>query len=118
MAIGIKGGQSSVEPVNLAKASPVELRASPANVEVYDLNELSDLAGEAITDLSACALERLRGDTEFVLYRARSDADTRQILVLAPASEQPSYSMLKRIEHEYALRTELDPAWAVLPFAS
>jgi predicted ATPase/signal transduction histidine kinase len=117
MAIGGKWDHSSVDLVSTAKASQVELRASPANVEVYDLNELSDLAGEAITDLSAYALERLRGDTEFVLYRARSDADTRHILVLAPASEQPSYSTLKRIEHEYALRTELDPAWAVLPFA-
>jgi predicted ATPase/signal transduction histidine kinase len=117
MAIRGKWDHSSVDLVSTAKASQVELRASPANVEVYDLNELSDLAGEAITDLSGYALERLRGDTEFVLYRARSDADTRHILVLAPASEQPSYSTLKRIEHEYALRTELDPAWAVLPFA-
>src|SRR5580704_11201570 len=117
MATGGKWEQSSVAPINSAKAaSQLELRASPA-IGVYDLNEFSDLAGEAITDLSAYVLEPLRGDTEFVLYRARSDADTCHILLVAPASEHPSHDTLKRIEREYALRTELDPAWAVLPFA-
>jgi len=70
-----------------------------------------------MTELSTYALEPLRKDAEFVLYRGRRNADPRHILVVAPASEQPARGTLKRLEHEYALRTELDPAWAARPLA-
>ena len=66
-----------------------------------------------MTELSTSALEPLRKDAEFVLYRGRRDAGPSHILVVAPASEQPARRTLKRLEHEYALRTELDWAWAV-----
>jgi serine/threonine protein kinase len=70
-----------------------------------------------MTELSTSALEPLRKDAEFVLYRGRRDADPNHILVVAPASVQPAPRTLKRLEHEYALRTELDSAWAVRPLA-
>jgi PAS domain S-box-containing protein len=36
-------------------------------------------------------------------------------LLLAPASTRPSPETLKKIDHEYSLRSELDSAWAVRP---
>src|SRR3984893_5765114 len=71
----------------------------------------------AMTELSTYALESLREDAEFVLYRGRRDADPRYILVVAPLSKQPAQETLRRLEHEYALRTELNPAWAASPLA-
>jgi predicted ATPase len=68
-----------------------------------------------MTELSAYALEPLRENAEFVLYRGRRDSEPRHILVVAPVSEQPAQRTLRRLEHEYALRTELDPAWAASP---
>ena len=117
MPIIVEADQSLVEPVNLAKASRAPLSASPAIIAVYDRNGLADPASEAITNLSTYALEQLRKEDEFVLYRGRRDADPSDILVVAPASEQPAQGTLKRLEHEYALRAELDPAWAARPLA-
>jgi PAS domain S-box-containing protein len=58
-------------------------------------------------------------DEEFVLYRAHhsSERGSPSVLVLAPASQHPSLATLKKIEHEYSLRHELDSAWAVRPLA-
>src|SRR6516165_11771121 len=59
----------------------------------------------------------LRKDEEFNLYRGRTEDDTSQILVLSPVAEYPAPETLKRLEHEYSLREELDPAWAARPIA-
>jgi hypothetical protein len=58
-------------------------------------------------------------DEEFVLYRAdhSSERGSPSLLVLAPASKHPPLATLKKIEHEYSLRHELDSAWAVRPLA-
>jgi predicted ATPase/signal transduction histidine kinase len=82
-----------------------------------DANGAPGLALGAVTDPSAYTLEPLREDGEFVLYRGRRNADPRHILVVAPMSEQPAHETLRRLEHEYALRAELEPAWAVPPLA-
>ena len=37
------------------------------------------------------------------------------VLVVLPASEQPTSAPLDRLAHEYALKDELDSAWAVRP---
>lgn len=66
---------------------------------------------------SAYALERLSKDPQFILYRAREPASRRRVLLFAPASENLPQHILKRIEHEYALRAELDSAWAAMPIA-
>jgi len=70
-------------------------------------------------NLSQYVLEPLRRDEEFVLYRAEhsSERGLPSILVLAPSSEHPSLATLKKIEREYALRDQLDSAWAVRPLA-
>ena len=64
-------------------------------------------------------LEALRRDEEFVLYRSEhSDQPGLQsVLFLTPASMQPALGSIKKIEHEYSLRDELDSSWAVRPLA-
>jgi len=71
----------------------------------------------SVIELSTYRLELLRNDKELNLYRGRSEHDSSQILVLSPAVEYPAPETLKRLEHEYSLREELDPAWAVRPIA-
>jgi signal transduction histidine kinase len=68
-----------------------------------------------MTELSKYKLESLREDPEFVFYRGRRDAAPCSILVVAPSSKQPARQTLRRTEHEYKLRTELDPAWETQP---
>jgi PAS domain S-box-containing protein len=68
-------------------------------------------------ELSEYLLETLREDSEFVLYRGEhsNQPGSPSVLLLAPASVQPALATLKKIEHEYSLRDELDSAWAVRP---
>jgi hypothetical protein len=70
-----------------------------------------------VIELSTYSLEVLRNDKELNLYCARSEYDDSQILVLSPAVEHPAPEVLKRLEHEYPLKEELDPAWAARPIA-
>jgi serine/threonine protein kinase len=70
-------------------------------------------------ELSEYMLETLRNDGEFILYRGRhqrpADGSPPSILVLTSVSERPAPGSLRRMEHEYSLRAELDPGWAVRP---
>jgi serine/threonine protein kinase len=68
-------------------------------------------------DLSGYVFEALRKDEEFILYRGRSKDDASPVLVLSPVAEYPRPESLRRIEHEYSLREELDPTWASRPIA-
>ncbi len=68
-------------------------------------------------ELSGYALETLWEDRVFALYRARESGSLVSILVRAPLSGQQTPASLERLEHEYALAGELDPAWAALPLA-
>ena len=70
-------------------------------------------------DLSQYVLEALRTDEEFVLFRGShsNHFGLPSILLLAPVSMRPAPETLKKIEHEYSLRDELDSAWAVRPLA-
>jgi hypothetical protein len=70
-----------------------------------------------VTELSKYIFEALRKDQEFILYRGRSKRDASRVLVLSPVAEYPAPERLKRLEHEYSLREELDPAWAARPIA-
>ena len=58
--------------------------------------------------------EKLKSDTEFALWRGQS-ADLSSVLILTPLSDCVSQASRNRLEHEYALRTELDTNWAVRP---
>jgi serine/threonine protein kinase len=64
-------------------------------------------------EFSTDLLELLRKDDEFLLYRDRRSS----VLLLAPVSTRPALESLRKIEHEYSLKDELDPAWAVRPLA-
>src|SRR5215510_11042107 len=68
---------------------------------------------------STRAIEPIRKDEEFVLCRAHdpSHRDAPSLLLLAPVAAQPTVQTLSKIEHEYSLRSELNSAWAVRPFA-
>ena len=73
----------------------------------------------ALPDLAVGGHETLCEDGEFVLYRHRHSTNglLRSTLVVAPVREHTDPRSLRRMEHEYSLRGELDPAWAVRPLA-
>src|SRR3954452_24022628 len=72
---------------------------------------------ENLLDLSEFAFEPLRNsDEEFALYRGRArQPETRSVLLLAPGSSRPARESLKKLEHQYSFRSELDAVWAVRP---
>jgi predicted ATPase/signal transduction histidine kinase len=70
-----------------------------------------------VTDLVGYVLVTLRLGSEYILYRGRPADSAAPILVLAPAAAQQSPANLRRLEHEYAIASMLDPEWAVRPSA-
>src|SRR5262245_49166982 len=69
-------------------------------------------------ELSEYTFETLRRDGEFIVYRGRQpDASPPSILAITPVLERPTLAGLRRIEHEYSFKAELDPGWAVQPLA-
>ena len=68
-------------------------------------------------NLSGYVFEALRKDEEFILYRGQSKDIGSQVLVLSPAVQRSTPESLKRLEHEYSLKQELDPSWATRPIA-
>ncbi len=75
----------------------------------------------AVLELADGTSQTLREDGEFALYRVRSRSSAEETpqptLVIAPLREHTAPRSLRRMEHEYSLRAELDPAWAVPPVA-
>src|ERR1700742_5048040 len=70
-------------------------------------------------ELENGARQTLRDDGEFGLYRVRCGSTAhgrvQPALLVAPLREHTAPRSLRRLEHEYALRGELDSAWAVVP---
>jgi len=66
---------------------------------------------------SGYVLKPLREGADFSLYRGRQHGNPSPVLAIAVSAEQPSPQNLRRLEHEYSLADELDPAWAVSPLA-
>jgi hypothetical protein len=64
---------------------------------------------------SGHVLETLWEDEEFVLFRGVWNGEPFPLLAAAPSAAQPSPESLARLQHSYALRDELDPAWAARP---
>src|SRR5580698_3264244 len=62
-------------------------------------------------------LEPIRDRVEFTLYRARQRGNSMPLLVVAPSAEPPPPQTLRRLEHEYSLAAQLEPAWAAKPLA-
>src|ERR1700761_9082669 len=74
-------------------------------------------SSSTVIELSRCTYQTLRADEEFTLSRARQDGEKSTVLMVAPVSEYPALGSLARLEHEYSLRNELDPDWALRPLA-
>ena len=70
-----------------------------------------------MTDLSTAVLNVLWDDGEFVLSRAVRGEQLTPLLTMAPRSLRPALDTVARLEHAYALRDELDSAWAARPLA-
>ena len=68
-------------------------------------------------EFSGYALERLRVDSRFELYRGRRPGADASILVLAPARDPQTPADQRRLEHEYAMASDLNSAWAVRPLS-
>ncbi len=62
-------------------------------------------------------LDTIRDGAEFTLYRGQQRNDATPVLVVAPAAEEPQPQSLRRLEYEYSLAAELEPAWAAKPIA-
>ena len=62
-------------------------------------------------------LTLLRKEAELSLYRGRECSTRRAVLALALSSGQSSPQSLRRLEHEYSLKSELHVAWAAQPRA-
>ena len=71
----------------------------------------------SMTGPSGYVLEPLRQGADFTLYRGRQHSNPSPVLVVAVTPEQPSAQGVRRLEHEYSLVVELDPAWAAKPLA-
>jgi PAS domain S-box-containing protein len=61
------------------------------------------------------ALETLREDEYFVLFRARRLSSGSRVLVKTAVVPRVAATSVERLEHEFALRGTLDPAWALPP---
>jgi predicted ATPase/signal transduction histidine kinase len=76
---------------------------------------------ELVIDPAEYTLETLCQDGEFILYRGlrknQRDASLSSILVSTPVTERPAPGTLRKIEHAFSLKAELDPRWAVRPLA-
>jgi predicted ATPase/signal transduction histidine kinase len=71
----------------------------------------------SMTEPSGYALEPIREGADFTLYRGRQHGSPSAVLAIAISAEQPSPQSFRRLEHEYSLAAELDPAWAAKPLA-
>jgi PAS domain S-box-containing protein len=69
----------------------------------------------SITGPSGYVLEPLRDGADFTLYRGRQRGNAAPVLAVALAEEKPSTQNRRRLEHEFSLAPELDPAWAAKP---
>src|SRR3984893_17964914 len=64
-------------------------------------------------EISDYTLSTVR-EGELTLHRGRRDG-LDPILLVAPTGEDPPLESIKRLEHEYTLRSELDSDWAAKP---
>jgi hypothetical protein len=73
-------------------------------------NFLAERRDVSMMECSEYVLETLGESGERILYRGRQHGNPLPVLIVALTAERPSPQGLRRIEHEFELRTELDPA--------
>jgi PAS domain S-box-containing protein len=66
-------------------------------------------------ELSSSGFETVWNDGEFLLSKHANAGAPCPVLVLAPATDQPTPSSIARLKNAYELRNELDPTWAARP---
>jgi serine/threonine protein kinase len=70
-----------------------------------------------VLDLAQYTLEQVRRDTELVLFRGlrggHEEGSRSSILVQVPVADPPSPATVRSLQEDYALRSELDPAYVV-----
>jgi serine/threonine protein kinase len=59
--------------------------------------------------------ETLWHDRDLALFRGRCDADQSPILLEAARRADADPRVTEKLEHEFSLRADLDPAWALMP---
>jgi serine/threonine protein kinase len=96
--------------------SALGLSFATTRKSVYLISQVT-LGGVTVLDLSKNVYETLRRDPDFVLYRGRNIDGASQILMLSPATVNPSSISLGRLEREYSLRQMLNSAWSARPVA-
>jgi PAS domain S-box-containing protein len=69
--------------------------------------------------LSGYKLRTLHQDGEFILYRglrqSKAETSPASILALSTVMERPAPATVKKIEHEFSLKEDLDREWAIRP---
>ena len=70
-----------------------------------------------MTERFEYVLEPLREGADFTVYRGRRRDNPSPILAIALCADPPLPQGLRRLEREYSLAAELDPAWAAKPLA-
>jgi hypothetical protein len=98
-----------------AAARPDSSEMQSAGCGHDDLSAVASAKVEALAESGSGAPSDL--DLAAVSVFGRDEASHSRVLVLAPAVQYPSPEVLKRLEHEYSLREELDREWAVRPLA-
>jgi hypothetical protein len=81
-----------------------------------DSRERAPPSERGVLDLAQYTLEQVRRDAEFVLFRGLRmghEKGSRSILVQVPVANPPSPATVRSLQEEYALRSELDPAYVV-----
>ena len=68
-------------------------------------------------DLSRYNFDTVQKGEEFILHRGQNVDGGSKILALSLVGQHPKPESLKRLEHEYSLKEELDLNWAARPFA-
>jgi PAS domain S-box-containing protein len=74
----------------------------------------------AVVDLSQYVFAPIGEDGEFIVYRGSPAASVGQlasVLLVMPSDEHPRPECVQMLEHEYALRADLEPSWATQPLA-
>jgi PAS domain S-box-containing protein len=86
-----------------------------------DSSERASPPGEGVLDLAQYKLEQVRRDAELVLFRGlrkvREEGIRPSILVRVPVADPPTPATVRRMQEEYALRSELDPGYVVRPIS-
>ncbi|MBC8145067.1 MAG: serine/threonine protein kinase, partial [bacterium] len=70
-----------------------------------------------MNELSRYVFETIANDGEFIISRGVAKDAGAPLLLITPSLQQPDPASLQRLEHAFALRSDLDRAWTALPLA-